>query len=118
MADAQGVTRRITGKITKIVMMVVILLPLFVLIFGEAVRYLWNWLMPTLFHLPVISFWQALGILVLSWLLFGGLRGRGHRGGFRRNWRRRMEEHWENMSPDEREKFRAWVQSRCGAQPE
>jgi hypothetical protein len=45
--------------------------------FGSAVWQLWNMLMPTLFHLPAIGFWQAVGLMALSWLLFGGWRGAG-----------------------------------------
>lgn len=33
---------------------------------------LWNAVMPELFHVPAISFWQALGLLLLSGLLFRG----------------------------------------------
>jgi hypothetical protein len=39
--------------------------------------YLWNWLVPTLFAGPTITYWQTLGLLVLSRLLLGGLRPRG-----------------------------------------
>ena len=47
-----------------------------------AVMYLWNWLAPTVFKLPTIKFKHALGLLVLSKLLFGGFGGwhGGHRG--------------------------------------
>jgi hypothetical protein len=45
--------------------------------FGSAVWQLWNLLMPPLFHLPVIGFWQAVGLMALCWLLFGGWRGAG-----------------------------------------
>ena len=48
-----------------------------------AVMALWNWLMPTLFELPQVSFGQALGLLVLSRILFGGLFGRFGRRGWR-----------------------------------
>ena len=48
---------------------------------------LWNWLMPTLFGLPAISFWQALGLLVLSRILFGRSWGPG--GMY---WRHRMKD--------------------------
>jgi hypothetical protein len=37
---------------------------------GYAVMWLWNWLMPELFRLPRINFWQAVGLLVLSHILF------------------------------------------------
>jgi hypothetical protein len=64
---------------------------------------LWNVLMPAIFALHTISFGQALGLLVLSKLLFGGFRG--FAGGSPR-WRRRMLERWEQMTPEEREKFK------------
>lgn len=44
----------------------------FAFIFGLLVKVLWNWLMPTLFNLPLISYWQAFGLLILAKLLFGG----------------------------------------------
>jgi hypothetical protein len=72
---------------------------------------LWNWLVPALFARPAITFWQALGLLILSKILLGGLRF-GHRGGG--YWRRRMKERWEQMTPDEREAFRRNMRGRCG----
>lgn len=72
---------------------------------------LWNWLMPALFALHQISFWQALGLLLLSKILFGGFRGRG---GPHMHWRGRMAERWEQMTPEEREKFREGIRGRCG----
>ena len=72
---------------------------LFAALGGAVVRGLWNWLLPSLFGFPQITFWQALGILALSRILFGGFGlGGGHRGRHRR---------WERMSPEEREQFRA-----------
>ena len=44
-------------------------------VFGFVVMWLWNWLMPAIFGLHLISFWQALGLLVLSKILFSGFRG-------------------------------------------
>lgn len=41
------------------------------LLFGYPVMLLWNWIMPDLFKLPLITFWQAVGLVVLSRLLFG-----------------------------------------------
>lgn len=80
-------------------------------VLGFAVMGLWNWLAPAVFGARTITFWQALGILVLSKILFGGFFGRpGHRG----QWRRRMHERWARMSPEERERFRQGLRSRCG----
>jgi uncharacterized membrane protein len=44
---------------------------------GTIVRQLWNWLLPSFFGWPQVTFWQALGMLALCRILFGGL---GHRG--------------------------------------
>ena len=41
------------------------------MIFAYPVMLLWNWLMPTIFGLPVVTFWQSLGLMFLSSLLFG-----------------------------------------------
>src|SRR5882762_7340596 len=83
----------------------------FVTLFSFVVMRLWNWLMPALFGWHLITFWQAVGILVLSKILFGGFRG-----GHRQQWygRRRMMERWEQMTPEEREKFRQTMRGRCG----
>ncbi len=60
---------------------------LFALLFGLVVKILWNWLMPALFGLGVITFWQAFGIVLLAKLLFGGFghSQRGHDGRFERH---------------------------------
>ena len=81
----------------------------FIWIGGELVMYLWNWLAPTLFGWRQITFWQAVGLLALCRILFGGLGG--HRP--RSNMRRRMDERWEQMTPEEREKFRQGFRGRC-----
>jgi len=84
---------------------------LFVWIFGEIVMHLWNWLVPALFKGPAIGFWQALGLLILCRLLFGGFGSHGSRGP---NWRRRRAERWQSMTPEERERFREAMRRRCG----
>ena len=81
---------------------------------GAAVLALWNWLLPPLFGWPEITFWQALGLLVLCRILFGGFGC--HRSGHS-NWRRRMEERCENMTPEERERFRQRMRERFGSGP-
>ncbi|MBS1230524.1 MAG: hypothetical protein H6R17_3801 [Proteobacteria bacterium] len=76
---------------------------------GLAVMLLWNWLMPALFvGVPPIGFWQALGILALSKILFGGFRGGGHE-----YWRERRQR-WAKMTPEEREQLKAQCVSRWG----
>jgi hypothetical protein len=73
---------------------------------------LWNILMPGIFSVRRISFWEAVGLLVLSKILFGGFRP--YTGGGPR-WRRRMMERWEQMTPEEREKFKQGMRRGCGA---
>jgi hypothetical protein len=80
-------------------------------VIGFIVMSLWNWLAPEVFGFHPITFWQALGILILSKILFGGFRGRPGYGG---HWKRRMSERWQQMTPEEREKFREGLFSRCG----
>jgi hypothetical protein len=81
----------------------IVLAPAFLAALSYVVMQLWNALVPSLFSGPMVSFWQAAGLLLLSRLLFGGFRGRGHRGWGRHNaWRARLHQ----MSPEERERFR------------
>ncbi len=87
---------------------------------GFVVMALWNWLMPGIFGLHTITYWQAYGLLILSKILFGGFRGGGQgkgRCGDRRDWARRMEERWEKMTPEEREKAREAMRSRWWGEP-
>lgn len=39
-------------------------------LFGFVTMKLWNWLMPEIFGLTTISYWQAWGLMLLSWILF------------------------------------------------
>jgi hypothetical protein len=77
--------------------------------FGLATMYLWNWLMPAIFHLPEITFWQTIGLMILSRLIlgFGGHHGRQHD-----HFRGKMYDKWEKMTPEEREKFREQLKHR------
>jgi hypothetical protein len=82
---------------------------------GEVVMLLWNWLAPALFGLRTITFWQALGLLALCRILFGGGGvGGGVRSNLRRRMRERMAGRWEQMTPEEREKFRQGLHDRSG----
>jgi hypothetical protein len=76
---------------------------LFIAIGGQIVMLLWNWLLPQLFGWREITFWQAIGIMALCRILFGGF---GFQGSGRSRARRRMEERYEQLTPEERERFR------------
>lgn len=74
-------------------------------LFGSVIMLLWNWLMPEIFGLTTINFWQALGLFILSRILFSGMGGKkkhshkhkwgGHKG----------KEKWMNMTPEERKEW-------------
>lgn len=96
-----GKTRKIIG--------IIILAMIGVVVFGSIVMLLWNNLMPAIFHLPVITFWQALGLLILTKILFSGFRGGGPRG----RWKERLNDRWKNMTPEERERFKQEWGRRC-----
>ena len=78
---------------------------LFIALGGYVVELLWNWLLPPLFGWPQLGFWQALGLLALCRILFGGLGGHGGHGRGSR---------W---TPEERERFRQRIRERCGFAP-
>jgi len=76
---------------------------------GWLVMALWNWLIPALFAgAHQVSYLQAMGLLVLSKILFGGLRGHGCPARWHRH--KRIEQ----MTPEEREKFQAGMRGCCG----
>jgi hypothetical protein len=92
------------GYFLRRMIMFLPLIVVFVALLGFVVMSLWNWLMPSIFGLGTITYWQAWGLLILGRLLMGGFRMGGHGGSPR--WRRRVRERWAHMSPEEREKFR------------
>ncbi|GAB3896973.1 hypothetical protein [Spirosoma agri] len=104
----------------------------FVGLMGFVVMALWNALLPTILGVATISFWQALGLLVLSRILFGGFGprgfgGRGFRNGNERNdaewgggfgasrheWKQKMAERWEQMTPEQRDQMKKQWRDRC-----
>jgi hypothetical protein len=52
------------------ILYIVGLVILIVMLLGIPLQLLWNWLMPNLFDLPYISFWQAVGLNLLATILF------------------------------------------------
>ena len=87
-----------------------------VLLFGALVMWLWNNILPAVLGVGALTYWQAVGLLVLCRILFGGFRG-GRPGGGRPGWSHRgpeWREKWMNMSDEERAKFRAEWRERCG----
>jgi len=89
----------------------------FVALFSLAVYGLWNAILPDLLSVKTITYWQALGLLVLARILFGGFPGR--RGGpFGPPWRRHMMmERWQSLTPEQREAMREEMRRRFGDWP-
>lgn len=83
--------------------------------FSLAVMLLWNWLVPEIFNGPQINFVQAVGLLALAKILLGfgrGGWGGGHR--YRRQaWKKKFHRKWEQMTPEEKEKFKNSFWGRC-----
>jgi hypothetical protein len=94
----------------------------FVFVGGLVVMWLWNWLLPALFGWPALTVWQAIGLLALTRILFGGFgfHGRG-RGRMRRHFTDRMADgfgdRWDRMTAEERARFRERIRQRCGFDP-
>ncbi len=99
----------------KKLLMIIPLVILGIGVFGLVVMSLWNAILPAVLGVKAISFMQALGILVLSKILFGGFGGGGGGMGHRRQqWNQQMKDKWTAMNPEEREKFKAEWKNRCG----
>jgi len=85
-----------------------------ILFFTAVVMGLWNAILPAVLGVKAITYLQALGILVLSKILFGGF-GRGWQGGRGHEWKQKMKDKWETMTPEQREQFKSEWKNRCGA---
>src|SRR5262245_15521230 len=99
-------------------------LTVFIVLGGGTVRWLWNWLTPPLFGWREITFVQALALLALCRILFGGLgvRGMSPQPGMRARIGERVAdrladrvaERWDRMTQEERERFRQRIRERIG----
>ncbi len=84
---------------------------------------LWNWLAPGLFNGKPINLWQAAGLLVLAKILFGSFGQRSWSKNYnvsRQAWKIKFEQKWQQMTPEEKERFKQNFAYRCGTrrQPE
>ena len=97
------------NKYTKILKFIVVVL-IAAVVFGAALMYLWNWLVPDIFGGPELSLLQAIGLLVLSKILFGGFGNKfSHKK--REMWKSHYESKYSKMDPEEREKFKQSLKS-------
>jgi len=95
----------------------IVFVALMVAIFGMTTMLLWNWLVPVLFSGPVITFTQAIGLLLLTKILFWtvGKDNHHHKGPWRPYWKKR----WENMTPEDKERLKRRMKEKwCGHNPD
>jgi hypothetical protein len=88
-------------------------------VFGFVTKELWNWLMPSIFGLRSIRISEAIGLVLLGKILFGGIHKHGHgrpNWNRRREWKQKMKARWNEMSEEERARFRSGMRGRwnCG----
>lgn len=86
-----------------LVLLAPIAITILIAVGGTSVMLLWNWLLPTLFGWPKVTFWQAVGLLVLCRILFGASGRHG--------WRR------SDWSDEQRARFRKRMRERLGLEP-
>jgi len=101
-------------KLMFIAPLAILGIAIFVAIGGKVVMDLWNYLLPPLFGWRAITLWQALGVLALCRVLFGG---HGWRSPCGSKFCRRMPGRFGHMTPAERERFRQRMRERCGFGP-
>jgi len=107
--------RRKSGPPKGFVMLVLIVVV--VLLVGYLVMLLWNTILTDVLAVNSLNYWQALGILLLSRILFGRWGAPNYKGkkGFSK--RHRWKEKWMNMSEEERMQFKAKWRQKCGDKP-
>ena len=90
----------------------ILLAILFGSVMALVVMLLWNWLMPALFGLVSINYLQALGLLILSKILFSGFGKRGGSHSHHPFWRKKFLEKWENLSEEEKGDLKSCFQKK------
>ena len=89
-------------RFAKMIILFILIAPLAIFIFGSIVMLLWNNVLVPVLGVHEVTFWQGLGILVLSKILFSSFSGRG--GPRRDFWKQKMM--WNSMTPEQKEKFK------------
>ena len=95
----------------KWVLIIPVVIAVGVFVFGSMVMLLWNNILPAVFGISAITYWQEIGILIVSKILFGGFMG-----GHRRRCHGRGHDlagRWMQMSPEEKEKMRSEWRGWC-----
>jgi hypothetical protein len=94
--------------------MILVFCTAFIMLFSFIVMSLWNGILIDVLGVKQITFWQALGILVLSKILFSGFGGFHHKKEqFRNRFRQKMLDKFEKMTPEEKQRFKDEWKTRC-----
>ncbi len=99
----------IRSRWPRFALLFILLAPLAIFIFGSIIMLLWNNVLAPVMHISAITFWQGLGLLVLARILFGGFRG----GGGSRRFYSKQRMMWNNMTPEQKAKFKEEWKDRC-----
>ncbi len=93
----------------------------FFFLLGWTIMTLWNLLIPEIFGLNSIGFWQAMGLLLLSRILLGGFGGGGWSSGNwqqkKDHWKHKMQERWSEMSEEEKAEWKNRLSRHCSNSP-
>jgi hypothetical protein len=89
-------------RLAKMILLFIVIAPVAIFIFGSIIMLLWNNVLVPVLHVSAVTFWQGLGILVLSKILFSSFKGGG--GPNRFYMKQRMM--WNSMTPEQKEKFK------------
>ncbi len=103
------------NKIIKGLLIVIAAIAVFFAV-TAIVMQLWNAILPEIIGVKSITFWQSMGILVLSKILFSGFKGGGKRGFGRcrqKDWKNSIE----NMNTEQQEKLRQKLKERFENSP-
>ena len=103
-------------RIRRIIFLFLLIGPLAILLVAGLTMLLWNNVLVPVLHVSSVTFWQALGILLLSKILFSSFGGRGDP----RRFFQKQRMLWESMTPEQKEKFKQEWKDRCrrrGNQP-
>ncbi len=87
-----------------------LLVPVIIFAVTLVVQQLWNFVIPEVFGVKAITYWQALALLVLSRILLGNFSP-GRRPGIAQ--RGELRKKWLKMTAEEREKFKEEWKRRC-----
>ena len=91
-----------SSRLAKFILLFIVIGPIAIFIFGITVMWLWNNTLTPVLHVSEITFWQGLGILVLSKILFSSFSG----GSGSSRYYRKQKMMWNSMTPEQKEKFK------------